>query len=144
MWGRSAFGAGIGVVAALALLGACSDDGGSSAKPAGSAQGEALFRATCATCHGNDGSGAIGPPIGNGIAADKYSAEALAAIVANGTGAMPALADKLTPDEIATVVGYVRDDLRFSDATGTDTSIGNGERSAGRGVPPEVTEFAGD
>lgn len=60
----------------------------------------------CAVCHtlaDADSSGAIGPNLDE----LKPSADRVAAAVKSGIGIMPAFADSLTADEIATVSAYV-------------------------------------
>lgn len=114
------------VLAALVLVApACSgdgDDGSASAedRPAAIAElvasgeglpdGEQLYNSTCATCHGGDGQGAIGPQLA-GVVADKYTPEQHIAIVLNGRGGMPAFASSLDDDELAAIVKYEREDL---------------------------------
>jgi outer membrane protein assembly factor BamB/mono/diheme cytochrome c family protein len=126
---------------AVTLGVACSgdDDDGDPA----AAAGEQVYRASCATCHAVDGSGAVGPAIGDGLAAEQYSARELATLVRDGIGAMPSLRDELTDAEIDAVVAYVREELRSARGSAS-TAATNGDRSAVRGIPPEVVEYADD
>ena len=93
------------VVAALALAG-CSS--GSEARPT---TGKGIYEANCATCHGVDGQGGVGPELA-GVVADKYpNIEDQIAVVTNGKGRMPSWRGDLTPKEIRKVVEYTRTGL---------------------------------
>jgi mono/diheme cytochrome c family protein len=71
--------------------------------------GAAIFRDNCATCHGGDGSGGIGPRLAGGRVVAVYPDPAdQIAVVTNGRAGMPAFGAKLTDDEIAAVVEYTR------------------------------------
>jgi mono/diheme cytochrome c family protein len=71
--------------------------------------GAAIFGEHCATCHGGDGSGGIGPRLAGGAVVAKYPEPAnQIAVVTGGRDAMPAFAGKLSEDEIAAVVEYTR------------------------------------
>src|SRR4051812_47813555 len=76
--------------------------------------GAALYKAKCALCHGPDGKGQTAMGKANKLrnlgAADvqKESDQALGDIVLNGKGKMPAYKGKLTPEEIKSVVGFIR------------------------------------
>lgn len=78
------------------------------------ASGAAVFKKNCLMCHGADGAGKtkIGLKLG---AADltsqdirSMSNESLAQAVTNGKGKMPPFGKTLTPDEITSVIHYVR------------------------------------
>ena len=76
--------------------------------------GTNVYKAKCATCHGQDGSG--NTPVGKSLqVADLRSAEIqkksdaeLAQSVSEGKGNMPAFKTSITDDEIHAVLGYVR------------------------------------
>lgn len=153
--------------AALALgvfaLGACGQD-----EPAlpdaitefTTEQAEALYVAQCVNCHARDGSGAVGPPIGDGIANEKYTREEMIAQVRDGKGAMPAFSDRLSESEMAAIVDYVRNNLKqlepLPSAEGsdiqepadpsTDAESQDGESSeeapAVPAIPPELADAA--
>ena len=153
--------------AALALgvfaLGACGQD-----EPAlpdaitefTTEQAEALYVAHCVNCHARDGSGAVGPPIGDGIANEKYTREEMIAQVRDGKGAMPAFSDRLSESEMAAIVDYVRNNLKqlepLPSAEGsdiqepadpsTDAEGQDGESSeeapAVPAIPPELADAA--
>lgn len=123
-------------------------------------QAEALYVAQCVNCHARDGSGAVGPPIGDGIANEKYTREEMIAQVRDGKGAMPSFSDRLNESEMAAIVDYVRNNLKQLEtppsADGTDIlepadpSAGeegqDGESSeeapAVPAIPPELADAA--
>lgn len=83
-----------------------------SASPEEVAAGKSAYLMRCVGCHGVVGSGIVGPDIRPGKVLEKYaSAEAMEAIVRDGVGEMPEFASKLSDDEIAAVVAYVRGGL---------------------------------
>jgi cytochrome c oxidase subunit 2 len=91
---------------ALALAGCGS--GGGEARPT---TGKGIYEANCATCHGVDGQGGVGPRLA-GVLVDKYpNIEDQIAVVTNGKGAMPSWRGDLTPKEILKVVEYTRTEL---------------------------------
>ncbi len=76
--------------------------------------GESLFKAKCAACHGADGKGdtSMGKSmklrdLGSDDVQKQTDAE-LTEITANGKGKMPAYKGKLTDDQIKQLVGYIR------------------------------------
>lgn len=73
-------------------------------------QGKALYAANCAACHGPDGKGAVAdaPDLSDFAATSAVSQAAWAASVANGKGAMPAFAGKLSDAEQRATLAYVR------------------------------------
>ncbi len=72
----------------------------------------ALYGASCAGCHGGDGSGGLGPPIRTGRVLERFPQVAdEIAVVANGRGGMPAFGGLLSDEEIAAVVEYTRTSL---------------------------------
>ncbi|MBJ7457181.1 MAG: cytochrome c [Thermoleophilia bacterium] len=65
------------------------------------ASGQAVFARACATCHGGQAEGGVGPALaGSGLSADD-----VAAVVASGRGIMPA--GLVTGDEAADVSAFV-------------------------------------
>jgi mono/diheme cytochrome c family protein len=95
----------IGAVAFVILLFANNPGGG-----AGSGSvGAQLFAANCASCHGADGSGGVGPQLSGGRALRDFPNEAdQITFVANGRGIMPGFATALSPAQLKAVVGYTR------------------------------------
>lgn len=78
------------------------------------ADGAAIFKAKCATCHAADGSGSspMGKKMGlrdlGSAEVQKQTDAELTAITADGKGKMPAYASKISADEIKAVVAHVR------------------------------------
>jgi mono/diheme cytochrome c family protein len=72
------------------------------------------FSVNCTLCHGADGSG--NTPTGKALKAkdlssaevQKQSDEALAAVITNGQGKMPAFGKKFSPELIKSLVAYIR------------------------------------
>ena len=77
--------------------------------------GGSLFKAKCAACHGPDGKGQV--PMGKTLGArDLTSAEVqkqtdaeLTELVSKGKKKMPAYETKLSKEQIAQLVGYIRE-----------------------------------
>jgi mono/diheme cytochrome c family protein len=98
----------VAVVVALALAAAGCSAGGGEARPT---TGKGIYEAFCATCHGVDGQGGVGPELA-GVVAEKYpNIEDQIAVVTDGKGEMPAWRDDLTAEEIHKVVEYTRTGL---------------------------------
>ena len=76
--------------------------------------GEATYKAKCAGCHGADGKGQTAMGKANNIrdlsSADvqAQSDDAIAGIIGNGKGKMPAYGKSLKPDQIKDLVAYIR------------------------------------
>ena len=76
--------------------------------------GEALYKAKCAGCHGADGKGQTTVGKANNVrdlsSADvqAQSDDAVAGIISNGKGKMPAYGKSLKPDQIKDLVAYIR------------------------------------
>jgi cytochrome c6 len=85
--------------------------------PAGTAfaDGQATYKAKCAGCHGADGAGATAAGKAMKVRdfhapeVQKETDAEMTDIIANGRNKMPKYADKLKPDEIKELVGYVRE-----------------------------------
>ena len=77
--------------------------------------GEGLFKAKCAMCHGADGAGktsmgqALKIPDLHSEDVQKLSDPELTQIVTKGKNKMPAYEAKLSKEQIAKLVGFVRD-----------------------------------
>lgn len=108
-----------------AVAAACSDDGGGGDQAcdgrcgdivasieAGDLEGdgEQLYGIHCATCHGGDGQGGIGPQLA-GVVTDKLTPAQHVGVVLDGRGAMPGWDSTLEDDEVAAIVDYERTDL---------------------------------
>jgi mono/diheme cytochrome c family protein len=71
--------------------------------------GATLFAANCASCHGPDGGGGIGPQLSEGTAANHLSEAQAMSFVTNGAAPpMPTFGDVLSPAQIRQVVTYIR------------------------------------
>jgi mono/diheme cytochrome c family protein len=96
-----------GVIFATAAAGLAQDSGKTS-------PGQQVFQSRCVTCHGADGSG--NTMMGKQLQAkdlrspevQKLSPREMKQVVSSGQGNMPAFGDRLSDDEIAQVVAYVR------------------------------------
>jgi cytochrome c6 len=77
--------------------------------------GASMFKTKCAMCHGPDGKGEV--PMGKKLAArdltsadvQKQSDAQLTEVVAKGKNKMPAYGDKLSKEQIAQLVAYIRE-----------------------------------
>lgn len=91
----------------MAIAGLAQDSGKAS-------PGQQIFESRCVACHGADASG--NTMMGKQLQAkdlrspevQKLSPNDMKKIVTSGQGNMPAFGDRLSDDEIAQVVGYVR------------------------------------
>ena len=81
----------------------------------GQSAGETLFKTKCAACHGPDGKGEV--PIGKKLGARNLSSTdvqgqsdaQLTDVVTKGKNKMPAYDGKLTKEQIADLVAYIRE-----------------------------------
>ena len=77
--------------------------------------GETLFKSKCAACHGPDGKGEVpmGKKLGahdlNSAEVQKQSDAQLTEIVTKGKNKMPAYDGKLSKEQIAQLVAYIRE-----------------------------------
>jgi mono/diheme cytochrome c family protein len=105
--------AGLGMAAVSLVAVAC---GGDSAPATPSdpilAQGQQIYNANCARCHGKGGNGSgVGPKLA-GVVANKYPDIAdQEAVISGGRGSMPKFDGQLTPEEITMVARYEREVL---------------------------------
>ncbi len=85
------------------LLAACGGGGGATV------QGQPVadyYQANCATCHGTEREGDVGPAL---LPADLNESDVVYYdIIADGQGGMPSWGDKLTDEEINTLVDFLR------------------------------------
>ena len=70
--------------------------------------GEDLFGTTCAHCHGSDLAGGVGPPLGAGSNAAVLADEQIAGVITVGPGAMLAFANRLTEEQVESLIDYLR------------------------------------
>lgn len=75
------------------------------ASPAQTVAGRRLFLKNCAHCHGSDARGDEGPDLHGLIESDEW----IARRIRNGVkGQMTAFGDKLSADDIGTLIAYLR------------------------------------
>jgi mono/diheme cytochrome c family protein len=95
----------VACLVALALsmaLTACTD-------PFQGKSGQQLFDQACAHCHGRDLSGGTGPDIGPGSDADLgLSDDQITGVIEVGPGSMPGYGDRLSDEQIDSLVVYLR------------------------------------
>lgn len=102
----------VALAAALALvLAACGGDSEPGGGGGEASQGETVYSANCARCHGPDGEGGVGPQLGDGAVEEDLTLEEHTEVVTNGRNGMPAWEGQLTPEEIDAVVLYEREEL---------------------------------
>ena len=77
-----------------------------------SGPGAQIFQSNCASCHGANGEGGIGPKLAGGAVVTDFPYEQnQIAFVSKGRGGMPAFAGQLSPQQIKQVVEYTRTGL---------------------------------
>lgn len=75
--------------------------------------GGEIYKTNCAECHGGNGEGAKkGIPLTSGHALDHSESEHIAQVRDGEEKKMPAFRDKLTPEQIAAVVSFVRNTIQ--------------------------------
>jgi mono/diheme cytochrome c family protein len=100
--------AGVAVVVFVVMLFA--NEPGTTSGAAASPGGQ-LFQANCATCHGAQGEGGIGPKLAGVVTRDFPNETDQITVVTNGKGPMPAFGGNLTSSQIRQVVDYTRTGL---------------------------------
>ena len=99
------FALGTGALAAVGLL---------SAPARADDKGAALYKQKCAVCHGADGKGDTSAGKNTKVRSfsdleiAKQSADEFASVIEKGKNKMPAYGKSLKPDEIKSIVAYVR------------------------------------
>ncbi|HEY5699545.1 MAG TPA: cytochrome c [Acidimicrobiales bacterium] len=102
----------VALAPALALvLAACGGDSEPGGGGGEESQGETVYSANCARCHGPDGEGGVGPQLGDGAVEANLTIEEHTEVVTNGRNGMPAWEGQLSPEEIDAVVQYEREEL---------------------------------
>ncbi len=99
--------------AAVTVLALFLNDGADTqAQDPTAAAGAAVYADNCASCHGGDGGGGVGPALGGGAMVATFpEPEAQIEVVTAGRDGMPAFGDRLTAEEIEAVTVYTREDL---------------------------------
>lgn len=72
--------------------------------------GADLFGTTCAHCHGSDLGGGVGPPLGAGSGAASLTDEQIVGVINIGPGAMPAFGGRLSDEQKASLVDFLREE----------------------------------
>jgi mono/diheme cytochrome c family protein len=109
----------VNLVEVLALVGAvvfvvmlfANDPGGGGSASGGGSTGQQLYAENCATCHGADGQGSVGPQLAGRVTQRFPNIDDQIAVVTAGTGGMPSFKQKLTAKQIQQVVEYTRTGL---------------------------------
>lgn len=79
---------------------------------AADADGATVYAANCAGCHGVEGQGGLGLPLGSGaVVASLPDINDEIAVITAGRALMPAWEGQLTPAQIEAVAQYTRDEL---------------------------------
>ncbi|MEZ5428676.1 MAG: copper-binding protein [Pyrinomonadaceae bacterium] len=91
------------------------------AKTGGVLSGSEIFKTNCAECHGEKGEGAKkGIPLVSGHALHHSESEYVEQVKNGEEDKMPAFRDKLSEEEIAGVVKYVRETLQKNSSAGEE------------------------
>jgi cbb3-type cytochrome c oxidase subunit III len=99
-------------ISALAAVACSSNGGGSTPSDPVLAQGQQVYKAHCATCHGTKGLGGTGMKLAGKVAANFPNIDDQIAVIQNGrSGGMPAWGKSLSADEIRAVARYERECL---------------------------------
>lgn len=86
------------------------DDGAVTPSDPVLAEGQQVYKANCASCHGTKGGGGAGVKLAGVVAGRFPDIADHIAVIANGRGGgMPSFGDKLTPEQIEAVARYERE-----------------------------------
>lgn len=99
----------------LAAVAASGEPDSKKPKPSAAERGRAVYANNCARCHGGDGTSQTtmgrmteAPNLTDAAWQRGKSASRMVAAVSNGSGQMPAFKKKLSRQEIAAAVAYIR------------------------------------
>ena len=99
--------------------------------------GRVIFKSKCATCHGREGEGNIGPNLTDDSFKNIRQVEDIVQVILKGANnnAMPAWEEKLQPNEIVLVSAYV--------ASLRGTNVAGGKAAEGGKIPawPTLSEL---
>jgi len=108
----------VNVCEVLALVGAAvfvvmlfANEPSSTSSAAARTPGGMVFAANCASCHGANGEGSLGPKLAGVVVGAFPDPNDEIAFVEHGRGVMPAFASTLSPTQIRDVVTYTRTEL---------------------------------
>lgn len=102
--------AGVAILVFVVMLFANEPGGGGGGAASGS-PGATVYSDNCASCHGADGQGGIGPKLAGEVTSVFPDVEDEIAVVTEGQSSMPSFGDRLSEEEIAQVVEYTRTEL---------------------------------
>lgn len=100
--------AAVAVLVFVIMLFANEPGGGGAANASPGAQ---VYSANCASCHGADGSGGVGPKLAGSVARKFPNIDDQIAVVTDGRSSMPSFDGDLSAEQIREVVEYTRTDL---------------------------------
>lgn len=106
--------AGLILVFGTALGAACSTSSSTPAAPADDAvlvEGQKVYSANCASCHGSAGAGGYGKKLAGVVETNYPNIDDQIAVIASGKGAMPGFSQKLSAEQIEAVARYTREVL---------------------------------
>jgi mono/diheme cytochrome c family protein len=75
------------------------------------AEGQQIYLANCASCHGRSGGGGLGPKLSGVVAARYPNIDDQKAVILNGQGSMPAFKTRFTAEQLDAVTRYTREGL---------------------------------
>jgi cytochrome c6 len=73
--------------------------------------GASIFAASCASCHGADGGGSIGPKLAGTVTKTYPDVDDEIAVVTDGRDGMPSFGGDLSDQQIQQVVDFTRTEL---------------------------------
>ena len=82
---------------------------GCTSPPPPNATGEEVYVELCASCHGADLRGGLGPALGASSNSANQDDEFLHLTIVRGRGRMPAFGSVLTDDHVQRLIGYLRE-----------------------------------
>ena len=94
----------------VAPLAACGGDDAPEGAD-GPVDGQAIYESNCARCHGPDGEGGTGVPLGDGAVEESLTLDEQIEVITNGRNVMPAWGDELSDEQIEAVAIYEREEL---------------------------------
>lgn len=92
------------MLASLVVVSSCSVS-----RPASDSTGEQIYQQLCASCHSEDLTGGVGPPLGPGSNASEQPDEFLRVTIVNGRGRMPSFSSSLDSEQLDRLIGYLRE-----------------------------------
>jgi cytochrome c oxidase subunit 2 len=106
----------VGLCAAALAAASCSSGGPATPSDPVLAQGQQVYNARCASCHGAGGGGGIAPALAGRMTERFPDIDDQIALINNGVSgtSMRAFGDVLSADEINAVVRYTRESLTGS------------------------------